>query len=128
MTERSVPAAACAPKRPAPSLTLAAQAQRFGHWVGARVRIGQVAQVGAVPFAPHSGRVGTVTETHFAGVYVRLDPTPRERTVKIVLVLLQSRSPPGGVDEGMLTPLSASVGAVSPGRPAGHSTCNCIQR
>jgi len=127
MTECSAPAAVCARSRSASSLTLAEQEQRFGHWVGARVRIGKVAQVGAVPFASHSGRVGTVTETHFAGVYVRLDPTPRERTVKIVLVLLESRSAPGGVDEGMLTPLSASVGAVSPGRPAGHSTCNCVQ-
>lgn len=105
MTERSAPAAACAPSGPASSLTLAAQAQRFGHWVGERVRIGQIAQVGAVPFASHSGRVGTVTKTHFAGVYVRLDPTPRERTIKTVLVLLESRGAPTGIEDGALTRL-----------------------
>ena len=107
MTEHSAPVAACAPSVQASSLTLAAQAQRFGHWVGARVRIGQIAQVGAVPFASHSGRVGTVIETHFAGVYVRLDPTPRERTIKTVLVLLESRGAASGIDEGLLTRLSA---------------------
>ena len=114
MTDRSAPVAACAPSVRASSLTLAAQAQRFGHWVGARVRIGQIAQVGAVPFASHSGRVGTVTETHFAGVYVRLDPTPRERTVKTVLVLLESRGAASGIDEGLLTRLSASATGPSP--------------
>lgn len=128
MTERSAPAAACAPSGPASSLTLDEQAQRFGHWVGARVRIGQIAQVGAAPFASHSGRVGTVTDTHFAGVYVRLDPTPRERTLKTVLILLESRSAPGGVDEGLLTRLPASATGPSPLDQADRGICNCVQQ
>ncbi len=88
---------------PLPGLSLADEAARFDHWLGQRVQIGTIPRVGSPPLAAHSGRCGRVVATHFAGVYVALDPAPRERTHKQVLVLLE-RS--GGVDDSVLTPLA----------------------
>lgn len=88
---------------PRPSLSLADEAARFDHWLGQRVQIGTIPRVGSPPLAAHSGRCGRVVATHFAGVYVALDPAPRERTHKQVLVLLE-RS--GAVDDSVLTPLA----------------------
>ena len=39
-----------------------------------------------------AGRTGVVTSGHFAGVYVKLDKTPREKIEKTELVLLDSGS------------------------------------
>ena len=58
------------------ALSMTDQARRLAAWVGARVAIGEIPQVGAKRFAPHRGRVATVLRTHFAGVYVQRDPTP----------------------------------------------------
>jgi len=82
---------------------LADDAARFDHWLGQRVQIGTIPRVGSPPFATRSGRCGRVVATHFAGVYIALDPAPRERTHKQVLVLLE-RS--GVVDDSVLTPLT----------------------
>lgn len=51
--------------------------------IGARVRIRRRRRIGGDCYA---GREGVVIRTHFAGFYVRLDMTPRERTQKTELV------------------------------------------
>ena len=101
----SPPRSPLSPSRPRtrPALSLADEAARFDHWLGRRVQIGTIPRVGSPPFATHSGRCGRVVATHFAGVYIALDPAPRERTHKQVLVLLE-RS--GVVDDSVLTPLT----------------------
>lgn len=54
--------------------------------LGARVRIRDRKLIGGDRFA---GRVGTVVKEHFAGFYVRLDMTPRERVQKVELILTE---------------------------------------
>lgn len=51
--------------------------------IGARVRVRPRQRIGGDRFG---GRVGTIVKTHFAGFYVRLDMTPRERTQKVELI------------------------------------------
>ena len=51
--------------------------------LGARVCILPRQRVGGDRYA---GREGVIVRTHFAGFYVRLDMTPRERTEKTALV------------------------------------------
>jgi hypothetical protein len=51
--------------------------------IGARVRILERPRVGVDRFR---NREGTIVRTHFAGFYVRLDMTSRERTQKTELV------------------------------------------
>jgi len=97
--------------RTRPALSLADEAARFNHWRGQRLQIGTIPRVGSPPLAAHSGRCGRVVATHFAGVYAALDPAPRERTHKRVLVLLE-RS--GGVDDSVLTPLGEPSPAEMP--------------
>jgi len=96
---------------PRPGLSLADEAARFNHWLGQRVQIGTILRAESPPLAAHSGRCGRVVATHFAGVYVALDPALRERTHKRVLVLLE-RS--GGVDDSVLTPLGEPSPAEMP--------------
>jgi len=57
--------------------------QRFP--VGTRVRIVEHRTICAR--GNLTGRTGVVIDGHFDGWYVRLDPKPRERTIKEVLVL-----------------------------------------
>ena len=70
-----------------------------------------IAEAHGAGAAAQSGRCGRVVATHFAGVYVALDPALRERTHKRVLVLLE-RS--GGVDDSVLTPLGEPSPAEMP--------------
>lgn len=51
--------------------------------IGARVRIARRPRTGGDRYA---GREGVIVKTHFAGFYVKLDMTPRERTQKTELV------------------------------------------
>ncbi|WP_337847816.1 hypothetical protein [Sphingomonas sp.] len=51
--------------------------------IGARVRIRARQRIGGDRYA---GREGVVVRTHFAGFYVKLDMTPRERSQKTELV------------------------------------------
>lgn len=51
--------------------------------IGARVRLHQRPRVGGDRYA---GREGVIVKTHFAGFYVKLDMTSRERTQKTELV------------------------------------------
>lgn len=58
--------------------------------IGDRVRIRLRPRVGGDRFA---GRIGTIVRTHFAGFYVRLDMSPRERVQKTELVETQYLAP-----------------------------------
>ncbi|MDE8650570.1 hypothetical protein [Novosphingobium album (ex Liu et al. 2023)] len=51
--------------------------------IGARVRIRARQRIGGDRFA---GREGVIVKTHFAGFYVKLDISPRERSQKTELV------------------------------------------
>ncbi|MDF0543820.1 hypothetical protein PX699_15820 [Sphingobium sp. H39-3-25] len=51
--------------------------------IGARVRLRRRPRVGGDRYA---GREGVIVKTHFAGFYVKLDMTPRERSQKTELV------------------------------------------
>lgn len=51
--------------------------------IGARVRLRRHPRVGGDRYA---GREGVIVKTHFAGFYVKLDMTPRERSQKTELV------------------------------------------
>ncbi|AIT82588.1 KOW domain-containing protein [Novosphingobium lubricantis] len=51
--------------------------------IGARVRLRRRPRVGGDRYA---GRDGVIVKTHFAGFYVKLDMTPRERSQKTELV------------------------------------------
>lgn len=51
--------------------------------IGARVRLSRRPRVGGDRYA---GREGVIVKTHFAGFYVKLDMTPRERSQKTELV------------------------------------------
>lgn len=68
--------------------------------IGARVRIRRRQRIGGDRYAD---REGVIIRTHFAGFYVRLDMTPRERTQKTELVetaFLEVLAPPHQIDDG----------------------------
>ena len=55
----------------------------LAHRIGSRVRIRPRQRIGGDRYA---GREGVIVKTHFAGFYVKLDMTPRERSQKTELV------------------------------------------
>ncbi len=85
--------------------------------VGTHVRIVSWNKVGSEN-GLYAGRIGTVTKGHFDGWYIKLDPKPRERTKKEILVLQSNGLERIETETASTDPATAVPTPTTPARPA----------